>query len=320
MRLATALALVIAFSLGGLARSMAADVGPVPEAAKPPPPAAAISAPAAPDWGALIAAAKTTQIAPIAAQILHPRQLNGTSRAVVLECADGFKYAVKAIRTDRPTLARMIFTEHVIGRVGRLLGAPIPEIALISISQELIDSNKQTEPPTPNKVVMDGIIAGIAHGSRLLEDASAACEGTIQHADQGDNARRFGYLAVLFAWIGSGDRQFLYLDKPPRLVHSVDHGFLFPGSERWSATTLQGAAKPQIDQVLRKASKPEYIQEAINSLSSISPEQLASAIATAPEAWGINDADRHATADYLHRQQRALVDDHSPKKEVGGAG
>jgi hypothetical protein len=75
-------------------------------------------------------------------------------------------------------------------------------------------------------------------------------DGVHQQIDKRDDAvrpgahnkDRFGRLALLYGWCGAGDRQFVYEDDPPGLVHVVDMGHTRPGANAWTAAQLDGHA------------------------------------------------------------------------------
>jgi hypothetical protein len=53
------------------------------------------------------------------------RQLDGFSKSVLVSCDDNIDYAVKG-----PQIGRAIVNEHLVARLGILLGAPVPEAVL----------------------------------------------------------------------------------------------------------------------------------------------------------------------------------------------
>src|SRR5262245_44207625 len=80
------------------------------------------------------------------------------SKPVVLACDDGKVYVVKGLQPGRPDhhqMSRAIIADHVVGRVGYAMGAPVPEIRLIDVPAALRDAQPE----------MQHMVAGIAHGS-----------------------------------------------------------------------------------------------------------------------------------------------------------
>jgi hypothetical protein len=92
------------------------------------------------DWRTLIIVATTKRPVPVQAQTFF-RRYNTASQAVELGCADGNRYVVKGLRRNDAQQGRMMFNDQVAARVGVLLSAPVPEVALVEVTAELIAAN-----------------------------------------------------------------------------------------------------------------------------------------------------------------------------------
>lgn len=140
----------------------------------------------------------------------------------------------------------------------------------------------------------------VFHGSRWIE----GCEYSEVIDDFGipENRSRFALLAILYAWIQIGDRQFLYRKQPPKLVYSHDHGVCFP-------TDL---ANPQtcfhVDARIKRALdlQPEEIKRAKSALRAVNDEEIASAVAAPRDEWGVTLDDRIRIATYLARVRQEI--------------
>jgi hypothetical protein len=188
----------------------------------------------------------------------------------------------------------MIFNEHVAGRLGALVGAPIPPIALIEVPQELIDLNPD----------MNHFHAGAAHGSRSIANVSERIND-ISHSQQPENRPRFAALAVFHGWLLAGDRQFLYGNEPPNLVYSVDHGHFFPGGPNWTTGSLTSAPAATLagDLVTACALTKQELSPPVAALNASTPEQIAEAVANPPSAWGVGLIERTQLACYLWKRR-----------------
>jgi len=85
------------------------------------------------------------------------------SHPILLKCSDQDRYIVKALQPNQPNkeqMGRVLTNEQIVGRLGRELGAPVAEVVLVDVSQELIDMEPE----------LQHIAAGLAHGSRLVAD------------------------------------------------------------------------------------------------------------------------------------------------------
>jgi hypothetical protein len=199
---------------------------------------------AQPTWAARIGA--TTANEAIITAETFIRRRSSASAPVDVGCSDGKTYVVKGLRNDSAQ-GRMIFNDQVIARFGQLLSAPVAEVALIEISQALIDLN-----PHPASQ-MGNMIPCTAHGSCLLPNVTDRVDA-ISHTTEGTNKERFARIGILHAWMGSSDRQFIYETNAPFRVFSVDHGhfsqaaqtgespvFLLPRQQWLPAILYQGA-------------------------------------------------------------------------------
>src|SRR4051794_7290268 len=158
------------------------------------------------DWRALIAA-KLAQPRRVARAETYLTKWESFSMPVLVECDDRQEYVIKGRQ-----IGRAVVNEHVVARLGHALGAPVGEPAFVDVPAELIalESELRHIPP------------GIAHGSPFLRDCSDRL--WIEHTGAPENRERFARLAVLYGWMHAGDRQLIYANAAPHLVHSVDHG------------------------------------------------------------------------------------------------
>jgi hypothetical protein len=189
------------------------------------------------DWDKLLKNA-TGREKTVAAVTFLRRRSDTASHPVYLECDDGKTYVVKPVRNDTDQ-GRMLFSDQIVARFGALMGAAVPRVSLVTISQTLIDLS-------PDKLQGLGHCQpGISHGSELLRNVTERID-QFQHVPDDDNKNRFASLGVLHGWIGFSDRQFLYEVSDPFRVSAVDHGHFFPNGPNWTLATLATAAAPQV--------------------------------------------------------------------------
>src|SRR5262249_28807405 len=143
---------------------------------------------------------------------------------------------------NRPEVARMMIADHVVGRAGRLLGAPVPDVAFIEVPAELIMAQAE----------MANLIPGIAHGSRFIDNTTD--RDVLSHVAEPDNRPRFALLAVSYGWAHAADHQFIYEKTSPHRVYSHDHGHFFPpgpqGAPHWSSASLASHHNADLDMAL----------------------------------------------------------------------
>ncbi len=223
------------------------------------------------------------------------RKFEGSaSNPAAVRCSDGEVYVIKGLNAGQ-----MIFNDQVCALLGNLIGAAVPDVALVSLSQELIDINSSE---------IGHFTAGLCHATRYLPDFSFRENGVI-HIDQGDNRLRFLRLAAFFGWMGGSDQQFIYENQPPRRVFSVDHGHFFHGGPSWTVDSLAQAPLAVVYPPLAQAChfKPEELAEAAILLQSVTVEQIVRAVARPPDAWGVPVEMRSALAKYIHSRREDLV-------------
>src|SRR5437879_2595314 len=103
-------------------------------------------------WEKLISAAASNRPRPATAQTFLGRK-EGATEPAVLACDDGQDYVVKGKQAGL-----VIANDHIAGLLGRALGAPVPEVKVVSIPAVLVHAEPQLQHMHP----------GLAHGSRHI--------------------------------------------------------------------------------------------------------------------------------------------------------
>lgn len=81
--------------------------------------------------------------APTVRAVEFIRRMRGASQPHLLRCEDGESYVVKF--QNNPQHVRVLANEMLAGRLGRLIGLPIPELAIVEVTTELIVNNPLLE-------------------------------------------------------------------------------------------------------------------------------------------------------------------------------
>lgn len=257
-------------------------------------------APLSPDWPKLIhdALAATTRTAPTAHTVL--KVLPSYSRPAIVAADDGREYAIKG-----PHLMRATVNEQIVGRLGQVIGAPVPEISFVSLPEPLAaDLRGKALAPGDS---LARVTQGLFHGLEFIPDCSDRV--WIQSVDEPANLPRFAALAVMYGWFPAGDQQLIYANTKPHLVYSVDHGHFFAGGPDWTVGSLGTASSAgchpdlwaiaQLDDVTRT--------DALNRLLACTPEEVARCVAAPPLDCHINVAERIAVAEYLWKRKEDLL-------------
>lgn len=214
------------------------------------------------------------------------------ARPVLLGCSDGRLYVVKGRHKGRVPI-----NDHIVGRLGGLISAPVTEIALVDVPQELISLE-------PN---MKHMTAGVSHGSLWIPDCTDRMG--FDYAGLPENRQRFPLLAILYSWAGVwSDHQFIYKKAPPHIVYSVDHGHFFPQGPNWSLPALANAPTAVVDPVFNACgfSQAELF-EAARKLESVNQGEIAGIVAGVPDDWGISNDETTGMTEYLSRRRKELL-------------
>lgn len=215
------------------------------------------------------------------------------SRPVAVRCDDGSEFVVKGLNVGAKPLA----TEQVVGRLGQLLSAPVPHVTLVEVPPELVAIEPQ----------MAHIAPGLAHASALIPNSTERM--SYEHAKEAGNKERFAALSVLYGLTAAADHQFIY-DASTKQVWSVDHGHFFPGGPNWTAESLASglaAAVPDPAIVASAGLAASDLQPPLGKLATISQNDIARAVVSVPDRWGLSDDDRVAIATFIDERRRHLL-------------
>jgi hypothetical protein len=242
-----------------------------------------------PNWKVLIREARERVPSPVVAETFL-KAFQTASRPVLLACGDQ-EYVVKS-----KDAGRMIVTDQIVGRLGHAIGASVAEVTLVEVPKGLIDSEPQMSHMSP----------GVAHGSKWFPDCSEQLG--FEHTHVPENRPRFAGLALLYGWATAGDHQFIYENTEPRLVHSVDHGHFFPGSNGWTKEMLEQApaAVPDGTIVSTCSLTGVELQAAKEALRAPTENVIASAVSAPSVGWGITLTERIAVAVYLAGRSESI--------------
>lgn len=248
------------------------------------------------------------------------RYLSGTRFGLQASCDDGYDYAIKGIparccqRQARRLYGRELFLEQTVGILGHYLGAPIPDVTAVDLPAELIQAGTWLRCLSP----------GVCHAVRWIDGAHETRDtgDVIQANSSGLNRQRLATLAILVGWISDqpGDTQYLLKQSTENRMYSVDHGMLAHSIPVWAdirksnilwqgrgirphhamARALQLRPYQPIHEI------PEF-RVAAQRLVQITSEQIAYALATPPDSWGVTIRQRVWLMQYLQNRREKMV-------------
>lgn len=233
---------------------------------------------------------------PVAIATPRKRMASNFHPALVIG-EDSRRYVVKGLQSGR-SLGKRLFADQVVGRLGMAMDAPVAEVALLWLSEEIAESSFATMHLTP----------GILHGSVFQEDFEPGWD--VEHLDVPENVQRFAQLALLYGWAFADDHQYLYRRTRPHLILSVDHDYFIFGAPDWNAETMAAAPSAIPDPAIAQHAflSVDAIRAAATSLEQVGPATIAEAVSIPPDSWGVGLEGRVALASYLALRRRQLLD------------
>lgn len=250
------------------------------------------------DWKALIQAAPKTRA--IKAREYIDRAATSASSPQKYLCGQNRDLFCVKFHNNKHGDGRALVAEHIVGRCGKLIVAPVGAVALVAVSAHLSIGVTLTD-GTP-------VVPGIHHGTRWM-DGYGDRDG-VQHVDE--NRESLGALEVLYTWMMcSGDHQLIYSTGTPSTVASVDHSQFLPGGGpgAWTPDLLRAdAGSVTLDAFFGPAALgPDDRYNALLALARVNEEDIAKIVAGPPEEWGVQSSERPALAEFLWmRRERVL--------------
>lgn len=207
------------------------------------------------------------------------------SQPVILVSRDGTEWVVKGQQNGK-----MIVNEQIVAHLGFRLGAPIPPVGLIDVPLVLIT----------NCPDMHHMQSGVSHGSQFISDCTQRIDA-IDHID--NNKMRFASLHVLYSWIHTNDRQYIYSNQAPNEVYSVDHGHFFPNGPNWTIDSLSKAGPPAFCPEYSVFNlKPEDYRDTLTRLGKITDEDIVQIVAQPPVEWACSIDEKATLAAYIYKR------------------
>ncbi len=210
--------------------------------------------------------------------------------------SDGNIYWVKVAHSKQGPKA--LVTEQIVAACGKMIGAPVCDVALINI------------PPTLDGEMLDSGIelrAGTAHGSLHVDNALFNKFYFPEHRERDDNRRRHAGYYALYDWCWGDDMQWLYDAADDLRTYSHDHGQFLPGGSRWTVDTLQEAAEQprEIDPLATGLDSRELARLAL-AIDNVSRDELCAMIRRIPTEWHVQPNELESLGWFLECRQSGV--------------
>ena len=186
--------------------------------------------------------------------------------------------------------SRVLVTEQVGGRAGALIGAPVCEVAIVEIPEELAGwrflRDRRLE-------------AGLAHGSAAVDQAIE--ERTLGHCERDDNLIRQAGVFALYDWCWGDDPQWLFSATRDMELYSHDHGHYLPRAGlEWTVEALESHADiPHEAPWPTKHLDRSELSRLATALREVDRGQLAAILAEIPEDWPVTTEELEALGWFL---------------------
>lgn len=223
------------------------------------------------------------------------RSEGGGSGSFPAQGSDGDRWYVKPLNNNHSQ--RVCVNEYVVSAIGRLLGAPVCEVDIIRVPDDLAGYEF-----TPGKA----LAAGYASASRAVGQVREDRSLTFRHRD--DNRRRHVGVFALYDWCAGNDAQWLYNAADDERTFSHDHGHYFPGGPDWSIGSLESS----VDVAYQAPGDTtdldrDEIERMADALEAIDAESVLRVMRRIPSAWPVSSEELGALAWFLYRRRAPVA-------------
>lgn len=210
------------------------------------------------------------------------------SRAFLGLADDQREYWIKG--SNNPQGPRSLIAEMVAHSVARLLDAPVPETALVSVPEGI---KWYLEPGLP-------LHHGLAHGSLNISDVIEHDEWG-QFSSRDDNRRRSASLVALWDLCLGVDPQWLYQAHADFSVWSFDHGMWLAGEADWTLGSLRRiGTSPWLYDIDPGVASREGLRDAADRMEALTLQHLQAIVEQVPLEWETSEDELSELASILY--------------------
>ncbi|WIE71601.1 HipA family kinase [Curtobacterium sp. MCJR17_020] len=220
--------------------------------------------------------------------VVAPLQISGSGAGAFLVLADdGEEYWVKA--PNNPQGARSLIAERVVAGIGELIGAPVPDTALMAIPDDLRFEFKPG-------IRTNG---GLGHGSLNVQPVVNSTDWGRFAPDDHNRERTASILGLWDLCLGF-DEQWVHQSDEDNQIFTVDHGFWFGGGSDWTIADLQRVGTNAWDQDLDPGiASAVALRDAADRIDTLTLDMLRGVVDTVPVEWDTTPAELSELASIL---------------------
>jgi hypothetical protein len=248
------------------------------------------------EWRGLLGSRSDSGEVLLIEQPLKP-SVEGGSGVFLARADDGRRWWVKPQNNLQG--AKVVVTEYLVGSLGGLIGAPVCEVAIARLPEEIVGWEFR-----PGATLQ----AGLAHASRDVEDAQLL--HALDYRQQDDNRHRHAGVFALYDWCWGGDDQWLYCHTEEHKLYSHDHGWYLPetGPDWSEATLLSRVDEPHPPGYSKEGLNTGAMERIAGQLEQVDKKKLLRILRSVPTTWAVTDTDLEALGFFLERRAPAVAD------------
>lgn len=239
------------------------------------------------DWDGVLGSTRAPTQVPRIAALVERNDRTGSGAFKALDVS-GDRWWVKPL--NNPQGPRVPVTELIVGRIGALIEAPVCEVRVVEILEELRD--EEYRPGLK-------LVPGYASASRDLGGCEE--ERNLVHRDKDDNAQRLAGVFTIYDWCWGEDDQWLYVPAEDYRLFSHDHGLYLPG--QWTVTGLGARVdEPHGQSRSPEGLNPTALDQYAQKLRSVSRAEIAGTLRGVPSEWPVTTAELETVGWFLERR------------------
>ena len=244
--------------------------------------------------------------------VQHIRRMRGGAQSHLIRASDDFHYVVKFM--NNPQDVRVLANELFATRLAQKLGIPVPEPAVIEVSDCLIQHTEELRCDSGGQRIP--FTSGLCFGSRFITDLTQP--GTVLDYlpettfEKVANLDDFARVLVLDKWACNSDGRQCVFTRPPRSrkyrVTFIDHGYCFNAGE-WTFPDSPLRGVFATNAVYRNVTGWKSFEPALSHAKEMEIDDIQQCAAGIPQEWQGKDADAlNRIIETLHRRSVTIAD------------
>lgn len=239
----------------------------------------------------------------------YVRGLSTSTRPQLLRCSNGRDYLVKF--KDNPSGPYIAANEWICYRLASHVDLPVPEAALITVTDQFIQATPQLRNVTRTNHLPE---SGLQFGSAWIDNAAQFLseEQVVAALENMLNRDSIAGIVLFDRWVLNADRKAQNLLGIPQRgmvrIVMIDHGHCLgiDGHSEWVSDFNPVEARLGVH-LLHSHALPEHYSQWSTAIASVDDRLIQELVRDLPAEWGIGLEARGRLADYLCRRKTRLA-------------